>query len=103
MQITAPANRVARLQRWELNGEVVGKLLHAAFAPKQPLMAVTAAGALPYYADLPALDMLGLNDRYLPKFVKKYADLKEAAADGIKKYAQDVQTKKFPGREHCYK
>ncbi len=47
-------------------------------------------------------DLLGLNERYLPKFAKKYADLREAADDGIKKYAQDVRTKEFPGREHCY-
>jgi hypothetical protein len=40
-------------------------MLGRAYARERPLLAVTAAGALPYFSKLPALDMLGLNDRYL--------------------------------------
>ena len=32
---------------------------------EEPLFAVTAAGCLPYFSELPALDMLGLNDRHI--------------------------------------
>ena len=44
-----------------------GRLLGAAFEREQPLLAATAAGALPFFSRLPALDMLGLNDRFLAR------------------------------------
>jgi hypothetical protein len=46
-------------------GESLGRMLGVAFAEQRPLVAMTAAGAIPYYSKLPSLDMLGLNDRYL--------------------------------------
>jgi arabinofuranosyltransferase len=52
-------------ERWEFDGEVVGRLLHQAFLDRQPLLAAGAIGALCYHAKLPCLDMFGLNDRYL--------------------------------------
>lgn len=55
----------ARHERWEWHGAAVASLLRQAFGPRQPLIAVDAAGAVPYFSELPALDMLGLNDRYL--------------------------------------
>jgi hypothetical protein len=55
----------ARHERWEWHGAAVGWMLERAFGPRQPLIAVDAAGAIPYFSELPALDMLGLNDRYL--------------------------------------
>src|SRR5262245_46269833 len=33
----------------------------------QPLVAVTAAGTVPYFSRLPALDLLGLNDRHIAR------------------------------------
>lgn len=65
MQYRADDNRRAQQERWEWNGQVVGNLLTEAFENEQPLLAVTAAGCLPYFSDLPALDMLGLNDRFI--------------------------------------
>jgi len=51
---------------WVWSGREVGRFLSRAFAADQPLVAVDAAGALPYFApELPCLDMLGLNDRTL--------------------------------------
>jgi hypothetical protein len=54
-------------ERWEWDGQVIGTLFKRAFAGEQPLMAVDPAGALPYWSELPSLDMLGLNDHYLPR------------------------------------
>jgi arabinofuranosyltransferase len=54
-------------ERWEWQGKEVALLLKRAFQRQQPLMAVTAAGCLPYWSELPSLDMLGLNDYYLPR------------------------------------
>jgi len=55
----------ARTERWEWNGEVIGRLFAHSFGDRAPLLAVDAAGAVPYFAGLPTLDMLGLNDAFL--------------------------------------
>lgn len=67
IQFTKADNKRAISERWEWDGQVVGLLLKRAFSDQQPLIAVTAAGCLPYWSELPALDMLGLNDYYLPR------------------------------------
>jgi hypothetical protein len=55
----------AKEERWEWHGEVVGELLRTAFGEQEALLAVTAAGCLPFFSGLPAIDMLGMNDHYL--------------------------------------
>jgi hypothetical protein len=52
----------AATERWEQDNRAIGETLRSAFAGEQPLLAVDAAGALPFYSRLPCLDMLGLND-----------------------------------------
>ncbi len=47
-------------------------------------------------------DLLGLHDRHLPKFVKQYANLREAAGKALGDYVKEVQSGAFPGEEHCY-
>jgi 3-methyl-2-oxobutanoate hydroxymethyltransferase len=47
-------------------------------------------------------DMLGLFDRYSPKFVKKYVNLTEAILGAIGSYRDDVLEGRFPGREHSF-
>jgi len=42
-----------------------GRFLHNAFGERRPLIAVINAGCIPYASQLPALDMLGLNDAYI--------------------------------------
>ena len=66
-QFRDPENRRAMEERWEWDGKAVGLMLKQAFSEQQPLVAVTAAGCIPYWSELPALDMLGLNDYYLPR------------------------------------
>jgi hypothetical protein len=65
VQLTDPQLDRARDERWQWDGEVVGRLLGTAFAAEQPLLAVDAAGSVPYFSRLPAVDMLGLSDAYL--------------------------------------
>jgi 3-methyl-2-oxobutanoate hydroxymethyltransferase len=48
-------------------------------------------------------DLLGLFDRFTPKFVKKYANLKDVALKAVKEYKQDVENGKFPSEEHSFK
>lgn len=47
-------------------------------------------------------DLLGLFDRFTPKFVKKYADLHTAIAQAITAYKDDVESKIFPAEEHTF-
>ncbi|MCC7062417.1 MAG: hypothetical protein IT456_06395 [Planctomycetes bacterium] len=60
---TVPLSTFVPTEIWEWRGKAIGELLHGAFAKARPLFAVDAAGALPFYSQLPALDMLGLCDR----------------------------------------
>ncbi|MFN9333961.1 MAG: hypothetical protein ACK6D1_15345 [Planctomycetota bacterium] len=52
-----------RAETWEWQGRELGRALAAAFPTERPLLAVDAAGALPFYSGLPCLDLLGLCDR----------------------------------------
>ena len=47
-------------------------------------------------------DLLGINERHLPKFVKQYKEIAKIAREGIKAYAEEVREGKFPTEEHCY-
>lgn len=47
-------------------------------------------------------DMMGLFD-WTPRFVKRYADLKGAMEDGVKRYAEEVKTRAFPSEDEVYK
>ncbi len=57
----------ARTEQWEWHGKIVGDMLRRGFAAEAPLIAVDSGGCIPYFSKLPALDLLGLNDRYLAK------------------------------------
>ena len=48
-------------------------------------------------------DLLGLFDRFLPKFVKRYANLKDMALNAINEYISEVKNEKFPSEEHVFK
>ena len=45
-------------------------------------------------------DLLGLFDRFTPKFVKKYADFHGEMQKAFANYIEDVETKHFPAEEH---
>jgi len=47
-------------------------------------------------------DMLGLSD-FLPKFVKKYSNLKKVIDKCVKNYVKDVKTRRFPSLKNVYK
>jgi 3-methyl-2-oxobutanoate hydroxymethyltransferase len=47
-------------------------------------------------------DMLGLFDRFTPRFVKRYAELGEAARKALEAFRADVASGAFPGPEHSY-
>ena len=47
-------------------------------------------------------DMLGLNDRFNAKFVKRYAALAEDLREAVKLYAAEVREGRYPGPEHSF-
>jgi len=47
-------------------------------------------------------DVLGLCDRFAPKFAKRYANLWQTASDAIRAYARDVSMRAFPADEHSF-
>jgi len=48
-------------------------------------------------------DMIGLFDRFTPKFVKKYANVSGEVSAGIKAFISEVRSGAFPGGEHSFK
>lgn len=47
-------------------------------------------------------DILGFFDRFVPKFVKQYANLNETILKSLSQYVNEVKTGEFPGEEHTY-
>jgi len=47
-------------------------------------------------------DLLGLYDRFSPRFAKRYAELGTATTDAIRTYREEVEAHTFPGPEHSY-
>ena len=47
-------------------------------------------------------DLIGLFDRFQPKFVKQYADVGAIIGDAIHEFASDVEKGLFPAPQHTY-
>ncbi len=47
-------------------------------------------------------DMLGLNDRFAAKFVKRYATLAEDVREAARLFAAEVREGRYPGPEHSF-
>jgi 3-methyl-2-oxobutanoate hydroxymethyltransferase len=47
-------------------------------------------------------DLVGLSEEPLPKFVKKYAEVRETMKEAIKDYVDEVKKGVFPSSEHSY-
>jgi 3-methyl-2-oxobutanoate hydroxymethyltransferase len=47
-------------------------------------------------------DVLGLEDRIIPKFVRRYADLKAAGVEALSAFAGDVRSGRFPADAESY-
>jgi 3-methyl-2-oxobutanoate hydroxymethyltransferase len=47
-------------------------------------------------------DLLGLFERFVPRFVKRYANLREDALKAVMQYKEEVEGGQFPGKEHSF-
>ena len=48
-------------------------------------------------------DMIGLFDKFIPKFVKQYTQIRPTILDALNRFKEDVQSVTFPGPEHSFK
>jgi 3-methyl-2-oxobutanoate hydroxymethyltransferase len=48
-------------------------------------------------------DVVGLFDRFVPKFVKQYTNVRNIIIEALKEYNRDVVEGTFPGPEHSFK
>ena len=47
-------------------------------------------------------DMLGLNEGFAPKFLKRYAELAGSVREAVRRYGDDVRAGRYPGPEHSF-
>ncbi len=47
-------------------------------------------------------DLLGFEDRVVPKFVRRYASMKDEATSAVAAFADDVRTRRFPAADETY-
>jgi len=48
-------------------------------------------------------DMVGLFDKFVPKFVKQYTQIRPTILEALAAYQKDVRESTFPGPEHSFK
>jgi 3-methyl-2-oxobutanoate hydroxymethyltransferase len=46
--------------------------------------------------------MIGMFDRKVAKFVKKYAEVGAMIVEALQEFKKEVLDGKFPAKEHCY-
>jgi 3-methyl-2-oxobutanoate hydroxymethyltransferase len=51
---------------------------------------------------LVAADLLGMEDRVSPRYVKRYAELGRATREAFSRFAAEVRSGDFPSQEHAY-
>jgi arabinofuranosyltransferase len=66
-QWTDKMNAWSRTDNVARDGLATGVALRKSFGARQPLVAVAAAGGIPYASGLPSLDMLGLADQHIAR------------------------------------
>jgi 3-methyl-2-oxobutanoate hydroxymethyltransferase len=47
-------------------------------------------------------DMLGLNDGFAPKFLRRYGELGQATRDAVARFAADVRSGAYPDDAHSF-
>jgi len=74
------------------------------FISKKLKIPVTGIGSGPYTdgQTLNLYDLVGLFDKFTPKFVKKYANLSQEILKALQNYKDEVEKGVFPGSEHSF-
>jgi 3-methyl-2-oxobutanoate hydroxymethyltransferase len=74
------------------------------FISKKLKIPVTGIGSGPYTdgQTLNLYDLVGLFEKFTPKFVKKYANLSQEILKALQNYKDEVEKGVFPGSEHSF-
>lgn len=74
------------------------------FISKKLKIPVTGIGSGPYTdgQTLNLYDLVGLFEKFTPKFVKKYANLSQEILKALQSYKDEVEKGVFPGPEHSF-
>ncbi len=67
LALVSLSDRFCEPETWEAQGKSIGLFLKHAFGAQHPLLVSDAAGVVPFYSELPALDPLGLNDYHIAR------------------------------------
>ena len=78
--------------------EVARKLQEAATVPLIGIGASPACDGQILVSD----DLIGIYDKFTPKFVRKYAHLSSAIDDAVSAYREDVISGAFPSEKECF-
>jgi 3-methyl-2-oxobutanoate hydroxymethyltransferase len=84
--------------------EAVPAALPALIVPtlRIPVIGIGAGGATDGQV-LVFHDLVGLTDGRVPRFVKRYAELRGEMVDALRGFADDVRAGRYPGEEHEYR
>lgn len=47
-------------------------------------------------------DLLGLNDQFRPRFLKRYAELADAVRDAVRRFGEEVREGRYPDADHSF-
>lgn len=78
----------------------LGKII--ADAVKVPVIGIGAGSQVDGQV-LVTHDMIGLFDKFIPKFVKQYTKIRPTIIDALNAYKTDVLNESFPAAEHSFK
>ena len=102
-QLVADARALEEAGVFMLTLECVPDRL-AKFICKELTIPATGIGSGPYTdgQSLNMYDLLGIFEKFTPKFVKKYANLSQDILQALEKYKEEVEQGIYPGSEHSY-
>ena len=66
-----------------------------------PVIGIGAGGGVDGQV-LVAQDMLGMNNGFRPRFLRRYADLHTVITDAVSRYVSDIKNLDFPNEKEQY-
>ena len=102
-EVIADAEAVAEAGAYAMVVEAIPAEVAAVLSQRVPVptIGIGAGGGCDGQV-LVAHDLLGLEDRFQPRFVKRYAHLADATRGAFAAYADEVRARAFPEPKHTY-
>ena len=104
LQIIASARQLDAVECFAIVAEAMPAAVARELTPRvrAPVIGI-GAGAETDGQVLVFHDLVGLYDEHVPRYVKRYAEVKKVMVDAVAQYGSDVRARRFPGAEHGYK